>query len=95
MLGESPTCCGPACSTSWALRLQPLTPLSDMAADAIGVLDALGVRQAHVVGVSMGGMMRSAWHWPLPQRVLSLTSIMSSRGAKGLPGPPLRCCAPC
>lgn len=61
--------------------------LKDMAADAVGLLDALGVDAAHIVGVSMGGMIAQnvAALWPL--RVLSLTSIMSSSGAGGLPGP--------
>jgi len=45
------------------------------------------VRQAHVVGVSMGGMIAQRVALAVPQRVLSLTSIMSSSGAKGLPGP--------
>ncbi|CAM8665872.1 MhpC Predicted hydrolases or acyltransferases (alpha/beta hydrolase superfamily) [Comamonadaceae bacterium] len=73
----------------YKLGFTPAAPysLSDMAADAIGVLDVLGVRQAHVVGVSMGGMIAQRVALAVPQRVLSLTSIMSSSGAKGLPGP--------
>ena len=59
--------------------------LKDMAADAIGVLDALGIAQAHVVGVSMGGMIAQRVALAAPQRVASLTSIMSSSGARGLP----------
>ena len=76
-------------SLQYKLGFTPAAPysLSDMAADAIGVLDALGVRQAHVVGVSMGGMIAQRVALAVPQRVLSLTSIMSSSGAKGLPGP--------
>jgi pimeloyl-ACP methyl ester carboxylesterase len=69
------------------LHPQPPYPLSDMALDAIGVLDALGIARAHVVGVSMGGMIAQRVAIAVPQRVLSLTSIMSSSGAKGLPGP--------
>ncbi len=61
--------------------------LSDMAADAIGVLDALGVARAHVVGASMGGMIAQVLAASHPQRVASLTSIMSSSGRRGLPGP--------
>ncbi len=59
--------------------------LEDMAQDALGVLDVLGVERAHVVGVSMGGMVAQRVAIAAPQRVLSLTSIMSSSGAKGLP----------
>ncbi|UVW30396.1 alpha/beta fold hydrolase [Massilia sp. H6] len=61
--------------------------LDDMANDAIGVLSALGVARAHVVGVAMGGMVAQILAARFPQRVLSLTSIMSSSGRRGLPGP--------
>jgi pimeloyl-ACP methyl ester carboxylesterase len=61
--------------------------LKAMAADAIGVLDALGIQRAHVVGVSMGGMIAQRVALAVPERVLSLTSIMSSSGARFLPGP--------
>ncbi len=61
--------------------------LQDMAADSLGLLDALGVPQAHVVGVSMGGMIAQRMALAAPERVLSLTSIMSSSGARYLPGP--------
>ncbi len=66
---------------------QPSAPysLSDMAADSLGVLAALGIGQAHVVGASMGGMIAQRVALAAPDRVLSLTSIMSSSGAKGLP----------
>jgi pimeloyl-ACP methyl ester carboxylesterase len=61
--------------------------LHDMAGDALGVMDALGIRQAHVVGVSMGGMIAQRIALAAPARVASLTSIMSSSGARYLPGP--------
>ena len=59
--------------------------LSDMAQDAIGVLDTLKIKYAHEVGVSMGGMIAQRVAIAAPKRVLSLTSIMSSSGARGLP----------
>ncbi len=58
----------------------PLYTLDDMADDAAGLLDALGVRAAHVVGVSMGGMIAQLIAINHPDRVLSLTSIMSTVG---------------
>jgi pimeloyl-ACP methyl ester carboxylesterase len=71
------------------LGFQPQPPYSiqDMANDALGVLDHLHINQAHLVGVSMGGMMGQRICLTAPERALSLTSIMSSSGAKGLPGP--------
>lgn len=68
-------------------RQRPAYTLSDMAKDALGVLDALAIGRAHVVGVSMGGMIAQRLALLAPERVLSLTSIMSSSGAKGLPDP--------
>lgn len=59
--------------------------LSDMAADGIGLLDHLEIKQAHVAGVSMGGMIAQLMASNYPDRVLSLTSIMSTSGAKHLP----------
>jgi pimeloyl-ACP methyl ester carboxylesterase len=66
-------------------RLKAPYSLQDMAADALGVLDALNIPQAHIVGVSMGGMIAQRVALAAPRRVLSLTSIMSSSGARGLP----------
>ena len=59
--------------------------LQDMAADSVGVLDGLGIQKAHIVGVSMGGMIAQHVALAAPDRVASLTSIMSSSGARGLP----------
>jgi pimeloyl-ACP methyl ester carboxylesterase len=59
--------------------------LHDMALDALGVLDALEIPQAHVIGVSMGGMIAQRLALHAPNRVSSLVSIMSSSGARHLP----------
>lgn len=54
--------------------------LSDMAADGIGLLDVLGIERAHVAGASMGGMIVQTMAIEHPQRLLSVTSIMSTIG---------------
>lgn len=59
--------------------------LRDMADDAMGLLDALSIDRAHVVGRSMGGMIAQIAASERPERVLSLTSIMSSTGNPALP----------
>lgn len=59
--------------------------LNDMSDDAIGLLDALGIRKAHFVGRSMGGMIAQLAASRYPERVLSLTSIMSTTGNPDLP----------
>jgi pimeloyl-ACP methyl ester carboxylesterase len=61
-------------------RNAPYT-LADMAADSVGVLDHLGIEQAHIVGASMGGMIAQTLAIRYPQRVLSLVSIMSNTGS--------------
>jgi proline iminopeptidase len=65
-----------------SLRLPVPAPytLSDMAADAAGLLDALGIERAHAIGISMGGMIAQQLAAEHPQRVATLTSIMSSTG---------------
>ncbi|HEY0300040.1 MAG TPA: alpha/beta hydrolase [Rhizomicrobium sp.] len=59
--------------------------LDDMAADAAGLLDALKIPKAHIVGASMGGMIAQMVAANHPEKVLSLTSIMSSTGNPALP----------
>ena len=61
--------------------------LSTMAADAVGLLDALDIGAAHVVGASMGGMIAQMIAIEHPDRVLSLTSIMSTTGASDMGQP--------
>jgi len=61
--------------------------LDDMAADAVALLDHLGIARAHIAGASMGGAIAQLIAARWPERVLSLTSIMSSSGAADLPPP--------
>jgi pimeloyl-ACP methyl ester carboxylesterase len=61
--------------------------LADMAKDAVGLLDALHIKKAHIVGVSMGGMIAQLVAAEHPEHTLSLTSIMSTSGKPGLPFP--------
>jgi pimeloyl-ACP methyl ester carboxylesterase len=66
-----------------ALRRRPVSApytLDDMAADTVGMLEALGIDRVHVVGASMGGMIGQLIAAKYPARVLSLTSIMSNSG---------------
>jgi len=59
--------------------------LDDLANDAIGLLDALDIDRAHMVGASMGGMIAQIVAAKFPQRTRSLVSIMSTSGRRGLP----------
>jgi pimeloyl-ACP methyl ester carboxylesterase len=62
-----------------ARRLAPYT-LSEMAQDGLGLLTALGIAQAHILGASLGGMIAQTMAIEHPERVLTLTSMMSSTG---------------
>jgi pimeloyl-ACP methyl ester carboxylesterase len=70
-----------------AMGFRPTVPytLADMAADSVGLLDALGIDRAHVVGASMGGMIGQQIAIDHPQRMLSFTSMMSTTGDPKLP----------
>lgn len=59
--------------------------LNDMAKDTFGLMDALSIERAHIVGVSMGGMIAQTMAIVDPERIISLTSIMSTTGARSLP----------
>jgi pimeloyl-ACP methyl ester carboxylesterase len=59
--------------------------LTDLVADALGLLDHLGIDAIHVVGLSMGGMIAQLLAAHHPERILTITSIMSSTGEPGLP----------
>ena len=72
------------------LRVSSPYTLADMAADSVGVLDALGIPKAHICGASMGGMIAQQIAVRHPDRVKSLTLMMTSTGARKLPGPSLK-----
>ena len=67
------------------LPVRPAYTLSDMAADGMALLDHLGIARAHIVGASMGGMIAQHMAANWPERVLSLTSVMSTTGNRRLP----------
>ena len=73
----------------YALRLpvRSAYTIADMATDTIGVLDALGIDRAHIVGASMGGMIAQHMAAQHPQRVSALTLMMTTSGARSLPKP--------
>jgi pimeloyl-ACP methyl ester carboxylesterase len=92
--GKSTLCDGmPLPDIGAALRGGTLSALpytlETMAADSIGLLDALHIEQAHIVGASMGGAIAQIIAARYPERTLSLTSIMSSSGNPMLPPPTL------
>lgn len=64
--------------------------LPDMAADALGLMDALGLERAHVCGASMGGMIGQHLASGHPSRVKSLVLVMTTSGSRRLPQPGLR-----
>ncbi len=71
------------------MRLPLKSPylIDDMAQDAAGLLDQLGITKAHIVGASLGGMIAQNLAANFPGKVASLTSIMSTTGRRSLPGP--------
>ena len=75
---------------TFGLRVRSAYTLTDMAADCVGILDALGIASAHVCGASMGGMIAQRLVAHAPERVKSLTLMMTSSGARHLPGPSLK-----
>lgn len=68
-------------------KIKPPYTLDDMADDAVGLLDALGIRGAHICGMSMGGMIAQTLAIRHPSRVLSLISIYSTTGNPEVPQP--------
>ena len=76
----------------YALRLPLKAPylVEDMARDTRALMDALGIARAHVVGASMGGMIVQNLAVLAPDKVASVTSIMSTTGCRSLPSPTAR-----
>jgi pimeloyl-ACP methyl ester carboxylesterase len=72
------------------MRVRVPYRLEDMAGDAFGLLDELGIERAHVVGTSMGGMIAQTMAIRRPERVLSLGSMLSTTGDRRLGTPKLR-----
>jgi pimeloyl-ACP methyl ester carboxylesterase len=78
-----------ALTRAWfRLPVQAPYDLSDMTLDVVGLLNTLKIEKAHVVGASMGGAIGQILAIQHPERVLSLTSIMSTTGDPNLPQPP-------
>lgn len=79
----------PVATLKYLLRLPLKAPylIEDMARDTAALMDALGIRRAHLVGASMGGMIAQNLAALAPAKVASLTSIMSTTGKRTLPQP--------
>ena len=79
-------------AVKYALHLPLKAPylIDDMARDTLGLLDALAIDRAHLVGMSMGGMIAQNLAATAPGRVATLVSIMSTTGKRSLPPPTLR-----
>ncbi len=75
---------------TFGMKVNSPYSLADMAADAVGVLDALGIPRAHVCGASMGGMIAQQMAIRHPERVKSLTLMMTTSGSRRLPQASLR-----
>lgn len=88
-LGEPPSANLAYGLLSYRLGLGVSAPYSlrDMAGDSLGLMDALGIQRFHVLGASMGGMIAQHMADLAPERVESLTLLMTSSGAPGLPAP--------
>jgi pimeloyl-ACP methyl ester carboxylesterase len=75
-------------AVGWSVR--SAYSLADMADDTVGLLDAMGIAKAHVCGASMGGMVTQQLAARHPDRLKSMTLMMTSSGARHLPGPSMR-----
>jgi pimeloyl-ACP methyl ester carboxylesterase len=85
--GLSAKCDGPVPPSLRGQKAPSVYSLDDMADDAMGLLDALGIARAHLCGASMGGMIAQCAAIRYSPRCLSLTSIYSTTGNRSLPPP--------
>ena len=85
--GLSTKCDWPVHASIEGKKTSPAYSLDNMADDAMGLLDVLGIAKAHLCGASMGGMIAQCAAIRHPSRVLSLTSIYSTTGNRSLPPP--------
>lgn len=67
--------------------IRPAYTLDDMAADTLALVDALGIQRFHVAGISMGGMIAQQLALMAPQRLLSMSLLMTSAGPRAAPWP--------
>lgn len=72
------------------MKVRSAYTLADMAADCAGLLDAMGLQSAHVCGASLGGMVAQQMAVRHPDRVKSLTLMMTTSGSRALPGPSMK-----
>ena len=77
------------------LPVRPRYGLADMARDAIGLMDALKINRAHIVGASMGGMIAQIVAADYPERVKSMVSLMSTSGHATCRDQARGCCGAC
>jgi len=82
-----PDLIGAVIAMSKGEKIVPPYTLDDMAKDAVGILDVLKIDRAHIIGASMGGMIAQLVAINHPDRVLTLTSVMSTTGNPELPPP--------
>lgn len=82
---KAPNVLGHALTRRLGIKGRAPYNLEDMASDTIGLLDGLGIAQAHIVGISMGGMIAQIVTGKYPERALSFTGVMTTTNRSGLP----------
>lgn len=82
---KAPSVLAVAMNVLFTKKIKTSYQLTDLAQDTLGLMDALGIQKAHIIGASMGGMIAQLIAINAPDRALSLTSIMSTTGDRFLP----------